>query len=83
MAPAPPMLQRFTASLGAGNKVSIHPEKGDKDADLDRVLCPAVKDRKIGKRTAIDVTDCLPASTVKAMGLGQDSRGVRCSGTTR
>lgn len=70
MAPAPTRLRRFTASLDTGDKISIRPEKGDKDADLDKALCPAVKDRKIGKRTAIDVTDCLPKSTVKAMSLG-------------
>jgi len=70
MSPVPPMVQRFTASLGSGDKVLIHPEKGDKDADLDRILCPTIKDRKIGKRKDIDVTECLPKSTVKAMGLG-------------
>ncbi len=70
MASVPPMVQRFTASLGSGDKVLIHPEKGDKDADLDKVLCPAITDRKIGKRKDIDVTECLPKSTVKAMGLG-------------
>ena len=70
MTPVPLMVQRFTASLGSGDKVLIHPEKGDKDADLDKVLCPTIKDRKIGKRKDIDVTECLPKSTVKAMGLG-------------
>jgi hypothetical protein len=70
MAPVPPMVQRFTASLGPGDKVLIHPEKGDKDADLDKILCPTIKDRKIGKRKDIDVTECPPKSTVKAMGLG-------------
>jgi hypothetical protein len=70
MATVPAMVQRFTASLGSGDKVLIHPEKGDKDADLDKVLCPAITDRKIGKRKDIDVTGCLPKSTIKAMGMG-------------
>ena len=48
----------------------IQPEKGDTDADLDKVLCPPIEDRKIGNRKDIDVTACLPKSTVKAMGLG-------------
>lgn len=65
----PRMVQRFTAST-SGDKILIHPEKGDTDADLNKILCPAIKDRKIGKRKDIDVTDCLPKSTVKAMSLG-------------
>jgi hypothetical protein len=65
-----PALQRFTASLGDGNKVMISPEQGDTDQDLDRVLCPAISDRKIAGRQNIDVTGCLPTSSVKAMGLG-------------
>jgi hypothetical protein len=67
---AEPALQRFTASLGDGNKVMINPEQGDTDQDLDRVLCPAISDRKIAGRQSIDVTGCLPTSSVKAMGLG-------------
>lgn len=63
-------LQRFTAALGDAGKVSISPEKGDADADLDRVLCPAITDRKIRGRTSIDVSACFPAGIVKAMSLG-------------
>jgi hypothetical protein len=48
----------------------IYPEQGDTDQDLDRVLCPAISDRKIAGRQHIDVTGCLPTSSVKAMRLG-------------
>jgi hypothetical protein len=64
-----PRLQRFAAELDA-NKVYIRPEKGDTDADLDRVLCPGIKDRKIAGRKRIDVTACLPEGVVKALSLG-------------
>ena len=63
-------LQRFTAALGGDGTVSISPEKGDTDADLDRVLCPTITDRKIRGRTSIDVSACFPPGTAKAMTLG-------------
>lgn len=64
-----PRVQAFTAEQDQG-RVVLRPEKGDTDADLDRVLCPAIKDRKIAGRTQIDITDCLPRGTIKAMTLG-------------
>jgi hypothetical protein len=64
-----PRVQAFTAEQDLG-RVVLRPEKGDTDADLDRVLCPAIKDRKIAGRTQIDITDCLPQGTIKAMALG-------------
>jgi len=67
---ASPRLQRFTAELGEDNHVFLLPEKGDNDADLDKTLCPSIKDRKIAGRKRIDVTSCLPAGTIKAMALG-------------
>ena len=63
-------LQPFTAEIGGSNNIYIKPEKGDNDADLNRVLCTKVKKRKIAGRKEINVTECLPKGTIKAMGLG-------------
>jgi hypothetical protein len=68
-ASAEPRIQAFTAEQG-GRGVVLRPENGDTDADLDRVLCPAVTDRKIAGRAEIDITACLPRGAVKAMTLG-------------
>jgi hypothetical protein len=51
-------------------QVMLRPEQGDTDADLDRVLCPAITDRKIAGRAQINITDCLPQATVQAMSMG-------------
>jgi hypothetical protein len=64
------MLQRFTSELADDNRILIKPERGDSDADLDRALCPAIKERKIAGRTSIDVTACFPPGAVKAMTAG-------------
>lgn len=64
-----PRLQRFTAEL-EGDRIYVKPETGDTDRDLDRVLCPQITNREIAGRTSIDVTDCFPPGTIKAMGLG-------------
>ena len=65
-----PLLQRFTSELGADNRILIKPETRDSDANLNRVLCPAITERKIAGRTSIDVTACFPPGTVKAMTAG-------------
>jgi hypothetical protein len=64
-----PRIQAFTADL-QDDRVVLIPERGDTDADLNRVLCPAINDRKIGTREKIDITDCFPKGTIPAMGLG-------------
>ncbi len=63
------MIQAFTAELD-GNRVYVKPEKNDTDADLDQILFGRMKRRRIAGRKKIDVTDCLPAATIKAMSLG-------------
>jgi hypothetical protein len=64
-----PRVQAFTAELD-DDKVYIKAEKGDTDADLDRVLCAEIKGRKLGRTKRIDVTSCLPKRTIKVMSLG-------------
>lgn len=64
-----PRVQRFTAEIDE-NQVYIKPEEGDTDADLDRILCAGIKERKIAGREKISVTTCLPEGTIKAMSLG-------------
>jgi hypothetical protein len=68
-ASAEPRIQAFTAEESE-SRVVLRPEPNDTDADLNRVLCPAIPDRKIAGRTQIDITDCLPRGTVRAMTLG-------------
>jgi hypothetical protein len=67
-----PRVQAFTAELDQ-RQVMLRPEKGDTDADLDRVVCPAITNRKIAGRTQIDITECLPRGTVQAMTLGPEN----------
>jgi hypothetical protein len=64
-----PRVQAFTAELD-GNKVYIKPEREDTDADLDRILCAKIRERKIAARKRINVTECFPKGTIRAMGLG-------------
>lgn len=65
-----PLLQRFTAEQGDEGRVFLVPEKGDTDADLNRALCPGITNRKIGGRSKIDITDCLPKGVLRALTLG-------------
>ena len=70
-----PKMQKFTAELDAGKGISISPEDGDSDADLDRVLCAKIKERNIAGRKKIDVTGCFPKGTIKAMEIGENCAG--------